>query len=91
MSVSEEKRKEVMHRLSRLEGQIRGVRKMIEDGEECEKIVMQLSAAHSAMEGATKLIMVGFFRECLADSENKGEDRDTALDRFFSLLLNTRM
>ena len=91
MDVPAEKKKEVLNRLSRLEGQIRAVRGMIEKGEDCEKIVMQLSAVHAALEGATKLVVAGYFRECLAESREKGENQEAAMERFVSLLLNTRM
>ncbi len=87
----EEAKKKVVNRLSRLEGQIRAVRRMIEDGEECEHIVTQLSAVHSALEGVTKLIVANFFLECLSESKEKGDDQQQAVDRFVSLLLNTRM
>ena len=83
--------KKVVNRLSRLEGQIRAVRRTIEEEEKCEDIVIQLSAVHSALEGATKLIVTNFFRTCLAESqENKG-NQEEAIERFLSLLLNTKM
>jgi len=88
---NEADRKKVVNRLSRLEGQIRAVRRMIEDGEECEDIVTQLSAVHSALEGVTKLIVANFFLECLSESQEKGEDQQEAVNRFVSLLQNTRM
>ena len=91
MNVPEEKKKEVLNRLSRLEGQLRAVQKMIKEGEACENIVVQLSAVHSALEGATKLVVAGYFHECLMESEEKGEGREAAMDRLVSLLLKTRM
>lgn len=91
MKVAEEKKKEVLNRLSRLEGQIRGVRKMMEEEEDCEKILTQLSAVHSALEGATKLALANYFNHCLAEAEESQESQEHALDRFINLLLNTRM
>ena len=87
----ENNKNRIINRLSRLEGQIRGVRKMIEDQKECEAIVAQLSAVHSALEGATKMIIVGYFEECLLEAENNGAERKEALDRLAALLLNTRL
>lgn len=87
MQVTEENRKKIVNRFSRLEGQVRAVRRMIEDGEDCEKIVTLLSAVHSALEGVTKLVIADFFRECL----NESKDQDQAVDRFVELLLNTKM
>ncbi len=91
MGIPGEKKKEILNRLSRLEGQIRGVRNLIESGEECEKIAVQMSAVHAALEGVTKLIVVGFFRECMGESSEKAENKDEILERFVSLLMNTRM
>jgi len=91
MKANAENKKKVINRLSRLEGQIRGVRRMIEEGDDCEKIVTQLSAVHSALEGATKLAMAEFFTICLSESVEKGESQDQAVERFVSLLLNTKI
>ncbi len=91
MESKEEARKKVVNRLSRLEGQIRAVRRMVEEEKECEDIVTQLSAVHSALEGATKLIVANFFMVCLAESEQKGKNQQEAVERFLSLLLSTRM
>ena len=84
-------KKDILNRLSRLEGQIRGVKKMIEEGKDCEKIVIQLSAVHAALEGVSKLIVVHFFSECLQESRNKGGGEEEALQRLASLVLNTRL
>jgi len=91
MEASNETRKKVSNRLSRLEGQIRAVRRMVEEGEECEDIVTQLSAVHSALEGATKLVVANFFLTCLEESRGKGESQEEAVERFVNLLLHTKM
>ncbi|MGM0652882.1 MAG: metal-sensitive transcriptional regulator [Bacillota bacterium] len=91
MQVTEENRKKIVNRFSRLEGQVRAVRRMIEDGEDCEKIVTLLSAVHSALEGVTKLVVVDFFRECLTEARENDKDQEEAVDRFVDLLLSTKM
>ena len=91
MDFMDQKKKEILNRLSRLEGQIRAVRRMIEEGEECEKITVQLSAVHFALQGATKLILACFIQECLMESQQKGEGLEETLNRFISLLLSTKM
>lgn len=89
--VDSNKKKSIVNRLSRLEGQIRAVRRMIEEGQDCEDIVTQLSAVHSALEGATKLVVAGYFQECLAQCQETGENQEEAMERFVNLLLNTKM
>ncbi len=91
METNNETKKKVSNRLSRLEGQIRAVRRMVEDGEDCEDIVTQLSAVHSALEGVTKLVMANFFMTCLEEAREKGESQEEAMERFVNLLLHTKM
>jgi len=54
----------VLKRLKRVEGQIRGVQKMIEEGRECESVITQLAAARSAIEGVTGLVLENCTRSC---------------------------
>ncbi len=80
-------RKKIEHRLARLEGQVRGVRKMIGEERECTDIVRQLSAVHSALESATKEILVQYLRQCLQEEE----DSEVALSRMADLIAGTRL
>ncbi len=90
MENDEKIKKNIVHRLARLEGQVRAICRMVEEGDECEKIVTQLSAVHAALESATKHILAGFLKECMKESLAKGNDQDEAIDRFASLMLHTR-
>jgi len=63
---------------------------MISEEQPCQDIVKQMSAVHSALEGATKLILVNHFTECLRESRSKGSDETEALEEMTELLLNTR-
>jgi DNA-binding FrmR family transcriptional regulator len=47
-----DKKQALLARLSRVEGQLRGVRKLIEEDADCEKIAQQLSAARKALDGS---------------------------------------
>jgi len=63
--VGEEISKEILlKRLKRVEGQIRGIQKMIEDGRECESVITQLAAGRSAIEGVTGLILKNCMKIC---------------------------
>jgi len=63
--VGEEISKEVLlKRLKRVEGQIRGIQKMVESGRDCESIVTQLAAARSAIEGTAGLILKNYMKIC---------------------------
>ncbi|MFO7942655.1 MAG: metal-sensitive transcriptional regulator [Bacillota bacterium] len=79
----------LINRLSRLEGQIRGVKKMIEEERECEEIVSQLSAIHSALESVTKRVLVSHLSDCLTESTPGTEQR--TMERIAGLIMKTRL
>lgn len=47
-----DRRRKVAHRLARIEGQVRGIRQLVESGADCEKIAMQMTAARRALDRA---------------------------------------
>jgi len=72
MMVEETISKEVLlNRLKRLEGQVRGVEKMIEDGRDCESIVTQLGAVRSAIEGVGSLLLRNYMKICFDNKTPK--------------------
>jgi DNA-binding FrmR family transcriptional regulator len=57
--------KEVLsNRLRRVEGQILGIEKMIEDGRDCESIITQLGAIHAAIESLGGLMLRNYMKIC---------------------------
>ncbi len=59
---------ENLARLARLEGQVRGVRKMVEDGGYCIDIVTQLQAVQSAAASVSRLVLEKHIRTCVTDA-----------------------
>ncbi len=55
----------VLMRLRRIEGQIRGVQRMVEEGIPCEQILTQVSAVSSALKKAGLVMVQGYMDECL--------------------------
>jgi DNA-binding FrmR family transcriptional regulator len=55
-------------RLSRVEGQIKGVKRMIDDGEYCIDIITQIQAARSALQSVNKIILEKHLKHCVADA-----------------------
>ena len=76
---------EVTKRLRRVEGQIRGIQRMIEDGRECEDIITQLMAARAALDKAGLLILSSHVQQCLRGSPDPKLERD--LHRVIDLFL----
>lgn len=60
---------QMISRLARIEGQLRGVQKMIADDRDCTEIVQQLVAIRSAMQSASLSFMQNAVNECLLDME----------------------
>jgi CsoR family transcriptional regulator, copper-sensing transcriptional repressor len=58
-------KEELLARLRRVEGQIRGVQRMIEENRDCEAVVTQLMAARAALDRASVLIVDHHLAECL--------------------------
>ena len=66
--LSEKDAADVMARLRRIEGQIRGLQKMLEEQRECADIIQQLTAARSALDRVGNVMITCGLRECLADA-----------------------
>ena len=60
---------EVTNRLKRIEGQIRGLQRMIEEHQECESILTQVMAARSALDRVGLLVADSFVRECILTAD----------------------
>jgi DNA-binding FrmR family transcriptional regulator len=59
----------LLKRLKRVEGQVRGIQKMIESGRDCESVITQLGAVRSAIEGVGGLILKNYMRICFKDEK----------------------
>lgn len=70
-------RKNVLARMRRIEGQIRGIQRMIENGDECSDILMQVRAARAALHAAGRQVMKRYLIRChiemLTESDNATE------------------
>jgi DNA-binding FrmR family transcriptional regulator len=66
----------LLKRLRRIEGQIRGIEKMIEDDRDCVSIVIQLAAVRSGIEGIGALVLNNCMKLCFL----KGPDAATDID-----------
>jgi len=67
----------LLKRLKRIEGQIRGIEKMIESGRDCESLITQLAAARSAVETVGALVLNNYMKLCFregAESESANID-----------------
>ncbi len=77
--------RQLLNRLKRLEGQIRGLQSMIESGQQCEAILTQIMAAKSALNQVGMHIIGHAMKECLIDEEVT--DRDELIDEAIKVFL----
>ena len=70
---SEEMKNKLVTRLNRIEGQIRGVKGMIEKDTYCDDVLNQIAAIQSALNGVGKLLLEGHMKSCLIERIQAGE------------------
>lgn len=71
---SEEESKALLNRLSRIEGQVRGIRKMVESDCYCTDILTQVSAVQAALNAFNRELLANHIRTCVADDIRSGKD-----------------
>ena len=69
-----EEKKKLMNRLNRIEGQIRGIKGMVEKDCYCPDIITQVAAANAALNSFNKVLLAQHIRTCVADGIRNGED-----------------
>ena len=67
----------VKKRLKRIEGQIRGLIKMVEADKTCEEILIQISSAKSALHKTGQVILEGHLNNCVVDGIREGKEEET--------------
>ncbi len=71
---SPEEYKSLIHRLNRIEGQIRGIRRMVEENAYCNDILIQSSAVSAAMNAFNKELLANHIKTCVAQDIREGKD-----------------
>ncbi len=69
-----EETKKLVNRLSRIEGQIRGIRGMVENDAYCTDILVQVAAANAALNSFNKELLASHIRTCVVDDIRAGKD-----------------
>ena len=70
----DEEKKKLLHRLNRIEGQIRGLRGMLEDDAYCMDILVQSSAASAALTAFNRELLSTHIESCVVDGIRQGDD-----------------
>ncbi len=74
--INEQIKKNALTRLKKIEGQIRGVAKMVEGEKYCIDIINQITAAEKALDGVAKIIMKRHVESCVTSAIVKGEGQN---------------
>ncbi|MDX1674737.1 MAG: metal-sensitive transcriptional regulator [Longimicrobiales bacterium] len=67
-----ETRDRVSARLKRIEGQVRGLQKMVDEGRYCPDIMTQIASVHAALRGVGKVLMRSHLQHCVTDALRGG-------------------
>ncbi|MEY8417425.1 MULTISPECIES: metal-sensitive transcriptional regulator [Tissierella] len=76
----------IIKRLRRVEGQIKGIQKMVDEEKFCGDILIQVAAARAALNSVGGLVLENYMKNCLKDYL-QGESEEAALDKLVDVML----
>ena len=71
---SEKEYKDLIHRLNRIEGQVRGIKGMVEKDAYCTDILVQVAAVNAALNSFNRVLLSNHIRTCVAQDIRDGKD-----------------
>jgi len=80
----------VKNRIKRIEGQIRGILKMMEEDKDCKDVITQLSAVKSALDRTIGVIVSSNLVECVRNANENGQDAEDLVKEAVNLLVKSR-
>lgn len=78
---------QILQRIARIEGQLRGIQKLIRDDADCEKIAQQMSAARKALEKSNHLMLSCMIEEQINEQTNKTKPDNEMIKQLLSKYL----
>ena len=81
---NEQEKTKLIHRLNRIEGQIRGIRTMVENNAYCKDILVQSSAVNAALNAFNKELLASHIKGCVSRDIKAGKDE--TIDELVTLL-----
>lgn len=81
---SDKEYKDLIHRLNRIEGQIRGIRGMVEKDSYCPDILVQVAAANAALNSFNKVLLANHIKTCVTEDIKEG--REETVDELVTVL-----
>lgn len=86
--MQDEKRQDVLQRLRRIEGQVRGLQKMVADDRYCGEILNQIASVQKALRAAGKIVTRNHLETCVTDALRSGDRKaaEQTYDEVMNLL-----
>lgn len=81
---SEKEYKDMIHRLNRIEGQIRGIKGMVERDAYCTDILVQVAAVNAALNSFNKVLLANHIKTCVTNDIREG--REETVDELVTVL-----
>lgn len=81
---------DMKNRLKRVEGQVRGVLRMMEEEKDCKEVIYQLTAVRTAIDKATAYIIGKNMEQCMLEQMKKGESPEEVIQEAIKLLVKSR-
>lgn len=78
------------NRVKRMEGQLRGILKMMDEGKDCKDVITQLSAVRSAVDRTIGVIVSTNLLECVQKAEGNDEKMDEVIKQAVNLVVKSR-
>lgn len=78
------------NRLKRLEGQVRGVIRMMEEGQHCKDVVTQLSAVRSAVDRSIGYMVAKNLETCIREANDQGKTAEDAIQEAVNMIVKSR-
>ncbi|WP_449538939.1 metal-sensitive transcriptional regulator [Ferdinandcohnia sp. Marseille-Q9671] len=78
------------NRVKRIEGQLRGILRMMEENKDCKDVITQLSAARTAIDRTIGVVVSSNLVACVRDADEKGENTEELVKEAVELLVKSR-
>lgn len=86
---TEKQKRSLQNRINRLEGQLRGISRMVGEDRECSEVLQQLTAARSALQGTIDVFIEEMVRECLIEDSVDPETRRRLASEMLAIVRKT--
>ncbi|MCE1248932.1 MAG: metal-sensitive transcriptional regulator [Firmicutes bacterium] len=80
-------KEDIILRLKKIEGQIRGLQRIVNEERDCTDVITQLLAAGKALDKVTIMVASRSIKQCFSEDENSGESNEKKIESAVSLIL----